>query len=90
MLRRKFPQIPRPYLSPLGIAGAVVAMMIASVTLGVLFLNRDYNLGVIGAAVWFLCGIAYFAFYAHHRLILSPEEEFALAQQERLKQEAPV
>jgi hypothetical protein len=32
-----------------------------------------------GAAVWFICGVVYFASYARHRLILSPEEKFALA-----------
>jgi ethanolamine permease len=84
LLRRKFPNIVRPYVSPLGSTGALVAMVIAAATLITLFLNHDYNLGVIGAAIWFLCGIAYFAFYARKRLILSPEEEFAL------QQEAPV
>jgi ethanolamine permease len=77
LLRRRFPNIQRPYVSPLGSAGALVAMIIAAATLVTLFLNHDYNLGVIGAAIWFLCGIAYFAFYARKRLILSPEEEFA-------------
>lgn len=90
LLRWKFPQMSRPYVSPVGVAGAAVATAIAALTLVVLFLNRDYNLGVIGAAIWFLCGVAYFAFYARHRLVLSPEEEFALAQQERLKQGAAV
>jgi ethanolamine permease len=90
LLRRRFPNIARPYVSPAGIAGAAIAALIAAVTLVTLFLNRDYNKGVIGAAVWFLCGIAYFALYARHRLILSPEEEFALAQQEILKQGASV
>ena len=77
LLRLRLPHIERPYRSPLGIAGAVGAIVIAAVTLGMLFLNRDYNLGVIGAAVWFICGLAYFALYARDRLILSPEEEFA-------------
>ncbi len=81
LLRRKFPNIVRPYVSPLGSTGAVVAMVIAAATLVTLFLNRDYNLGVIGAAIWFLWGIAYFAFYARKRLILSPEEEFARHQE---------
>jgi ethanolamine permease len=90
LLRRRFPQMARPYVSPAGIAGAAIALIISAVTLVVLFLNRDYNLGVIGAVTWFLCGIAYYAFYARHRLILSPEEEFALAQEERLKQGAAV
>jgi len=90
LLRRRFPQMSRPYVSPVGVAGAAIAMIIAAVTLVILFLNRDYNLGVIGAAIWFLCGIAYFALYARRRLILSPEEEFALAQQERVEQGARV
>jgi ethanolamine permease len=90
LLRLKFPEMHRPYLSPLGLPGAAIAMVIAGVTLVVLFLNRDYNRGVIGSAIWFLCGIAYFAIYARRRLILSPEEEFAVAQYERLKQGAQV
>jgi ethanolamine permease len=83
LLRRKFPAMERPYVSPLGSAGAVLAMVIAAATLVTLFLNHDYNLGVIGAAIWFLCGIGYFAFYARRRLIMSPEEEFALKQREQ-------
>ena len=75
LLRRK--NLERPYVSPLGITGAWAAILIASVTLVVLFLNPDYNKGVWGAAVWFALGIAYFAFYARKRLVLSPEEEFA-------------
>jgi len=90
LLRRKFPGMARPYVSPVGVTGAAIAMLIAAATLLTLFLNRDYNLGVIGAAIWFLCGIAYFALYARKRLILSPEEEFALAQREQLKQQAAV
>lgn len=76
ILRKK--NMERPYVSPLGIAGAWVAILISAVTFFVLFLNPDYNKGVIGAAVWFALGIAYFAFYARKRLVLSPEEEFAM------------
>lgn len=78
ILRRKLPMLERPYVSPLGIAGAWAATIIAAVTLVVLFVNPDYNKGVFGAAVWFALGIAYFAIYARRRLVLSPEEEFAL------------
>ena len=77
LLRMKLPDIERPYVSPLGIAGALTAAVIAAITLVTLFLNRDYRPGIWGAAVWFLLGIAYFAFYARRRLVLSPEEEFA-------------
>jgi ethanolamine permease len=77
LLRRKYPTLPRPYRSPLGLAGAWLAAAIAIVTLGTLFANPDYNKGVVGAAVWFLAGIIYFAAHARNKLILAPEEEFA-------------
>ena len=77
LLRRKFPTMERPFVSPLGIAGALVATAIATVTLVTLFFNPAYNRGVIGAAAWFLLGILYFAFRGRHQLILAPEEKFA-------------
>jgi ethanolamine permease len=77
ILRWRLPKLERPYVSPMGVAGAWIAAMIAAVTLVALFLNPDYRPGVLGAAVWFLLGIAYFALWARRRLVLSPEEEFA-------------
>jgi ethanolamine permease len=77
LLRRKFPTLERPYVSPLGVTGAVVASVIAIVTLVTLFANPLYNKGVIGAAIWFLLGILYFAFRGRHQLVLAPEEKFA-------------
>lgn len=82
LLRRKMPDIERPYRSPLGVGGAVVAGIIALVALAALFARDDYRPGVIGVAVWFLLSIAYFALRGRHRLILSPEEEFALTRGE--------
>jgi ethanolamine permease len=78
LLRVRFANIHRPYVSPLGIAGATVAGIIALITLVMLFRNHDYNKGVIGAAVWFVLGLGYYAGYARHRLVLAPEEEAAL------------
>jgi ethanolamine permease len=79
LLRVRFPRIERPYRSPVGIPGAAIAAIVAILTLAMLFRSADYNKGVIGAAVWFLLGIAYYAGYARHRLVLAPEEESALA-----------
>jgi len=79
LLRLRFPRIPRPYVSPLGVTGAALAGVIALVTLVTLFRNPDYNRGVIGAAVWFLLGIGYYAAYARRRLVMAPEEEAAFA-----------
>lgn len=67
----------RPYTSPLGRPGAIVAGIIAGVTLVFLFINPDYRPGVYGVAAWFGISLLYFGFYARHRMILSPEEEFA-------------
>ncbi len=83
LLRRNFPRMERPYVSPLGNAGAWVAGLIALVTLIYLFLNPDYRICAIGCAIWFLAGIIYFAIHARHHMVLSPEEEFAMDVQEK-------
>jgi ethanolamine permease len=85
VLRLRHPSIARPFRSPLGIPGALVAVAISTLTLVALFLNRDYRPGAWGAFAWFLCGLLYFALYARKRLILSPEEEFAVRQAARVK-----
>lgn len=78
VLRWRFRSLTRPYRSPLGEAGAYAAIAIALATLWMLFANTEYRPGVIGAAVWFACGLAYFALHGRRRLILSPEELFAV------------
>jgi ethanolamine permease len=80
-LRWRFARMRRPYVSPVGAAGAWIAAAISLLTLATLFGSADYNKGVIGAAVWFALGIAYFALYARKRLVLAPEEEAALRHQ---------
>jgi ethanolamine permease len=82
LLRQRFPKMERPYRSRGGVPSAVIAAVIATVTLLALFANPDYNKGVIGAAVWFLFGIAYYAVRGRHQLVLSPEEESAFRQRQ--------
>jgi ethanolamine permease len=82
ILRRKMPNIIRPYRSPIGAPGAVVAGLIALLSLVSLYLTPSYRPGVLGVAIWFLLGIVYFAIAGRHRLVLSPEEEFALTKGE--------
>jgi ethanolamine permease len=81
LLRKNFPDMERPYVSPLGNAGAYLAAAIALVTLVFLFLNPDYRIGVIGCAIWFAAGLIYFAVRGRHRLVYSPEEDFAVQQE---------
>ena len=57
MLRRKLPNIERPYRSPVGVWGAAIAGAIALVALVSLFLNADYRPGVVGTLIYFLIGI---------------------------------
>jgi ethanolamine permease len=80
LLRRNLPDIERPYRSPLGSAGAMVTIAIALVTLYYQLQDPVYRNGVYAAAVFYLVGLAYFALVGRHRLILSPEEEFAMRQ----------
>ena len=80
LLRLRLPGMERPFRSPSGIAGAVVAGLIALATLVTLFLvdPANYRSAAIGAAAWFVAGILYFALHSRSRLVLSPEERFAL------------
>ncbi len=80
LLRRKLPDIERPYRSPVGQWGAGIAGAIALVSLISLYSNTSYRPGVYGTLIYFLLGIGYFAIAGRHRLVLSPEEEFALTQ----------
>ncbi|WP_421934386.1 amino acid permease [Phenylobacterium sp.] len=80
LLRRKLPDLPRPYRSPLGVAGAGLTVVIALVTIVYQLKDPIYRTGVLGVAIWFAVGIAYFALVGRHRLVLSPEEEFAMSQ----------
>ncbi len=78
VLRRKFPRLSRPYRSPVGEAGALLTLLISVVTFVALFLGDEIYFRVaVGAAIWFGLGLLYFALYARHHLVYSPEEAFA-------------
>jgi ethanolamine permease len=77
-LRRRFPDIERPYRSPWGVAGAVIAVVIALVTIGFQLVDPLYRTGVLGVALWYALAIGYFVLYGRKRLVLSPEEAFAV------------
>jgi ethanolamine permease len=54
-------------------------MLIAAVTLIMQLQDPVYRQGVYAAAVWYLVCIVYFAAIGRRKLVLSPEEEFALS-----------
>jgi ethanolamine permease len=82
ILRKKLPNIERPFRSPLGIPGAALTIGIAVVTLIYQVQDPNFFKGVVWVVVWFAVAIAYFAIVGRHRLILSPEEEFAMGHKE--------
>jgi ethanolamine permease len=78
-LKRSFPDMERPYKSPLGSFGAALTVIIALVTIYMQLQDPAYRDGVLFVAAWFAVGIVYFALIGRHKLILSPEEEFAMS-----------
>jgi ethanolamine permease len=79
LLRRHYPHIERPYRSPFGIPGAVATIAIGAITLLYQIQDPNFFYGVFWVAVWFAVAIVYFGLVGRHRLILSPEEEFAMS-----------
>jgi ethanolamine permease len=80
VLKRRFAHVERPFVSPLGVTGAWVALAISLVSLAALFANPDFRQGVIGVGLWFMAGLGYFALFSRKRMVRSPEEAFALRQ----------
>ncbi|MDF3070061.1 MAG: amino acid permease-associated region [Polyangiaceae bacterium] len=78
LLRIKLPHIPRPYRSPFGVVGAGLTIVIALWTMYYQFQDPAYLKGVYAALAWYVAGLIYFAAVGRHRLVLSPEEQFAL------------
>jgi ethanolamine permease len=81
-LRRRFPNIERPYRSPFGVLGASLTVIIALVTIYFQLTDPLYRQGVIGVAIWYILAIIYFAAYGRKTLVFSPEEAFAVKHRE--------
>ncbi|WP_329345615.1 ethanolamine permease [Streptomyces microflavus] len=76
VLRRREPELPRPYRTPGGARTSSVAFVLACSALVATFLV-DREAAFIALAVYAVA-LAYFAFYSRHRLVAAaPEEEFA-------------
>ena len=79
ILRRKFPNAERPYRSPWGIPGAVIAAAISALIFVGFLLNPTFGPAIIAIAVVYAIILIGFAVFYRHRLVLSPEEEYALS-----------
>jgi ethanolamine permease len=78
LLRIRLPDIERPYQSPFGVPGALVTLVIAIVTIYFQVTDPAFRAPILGVAIYYAITILYFALFGRHRLVLSPEEEFAM------------
>jgi ethanolamine permease len=79
LLRIRLPDIERPYRSPFGIPGALATLVIAVVTLYFQITDPAFRAPILGVALYYAITILYFSLVGRKRLVLSPEEEFAMS-----------
>ena len=79
ILRKKYPNANRPYKSPWGIPGAVIAGVLSIAIFFGFFINEPARPAIVAIAVVYAVMLALFALIGRHRLVLSPEEEYALS-----------
>ena len=81
ILRRRYPEAVRPYTSPTGVPGAVIAGVISLAIFIGFFLTgiTAYLIAIAAIAVVYVIGLALFALVGRHNLVLSPEEEYAMS-----------
>jgi len=76
VLRRREPDLPRPYRTPGGVVTTSVALVLAAAAVVATFFVDEKAAGI--TALIFVAALAYFWFYSRHHLVASaPEEEFA-------------
>jgi ethanolamine permease len=85
LLRKNKPELERPYVSPLGRTGAWITIFLASLTIYYQLQDQSYRTAVFIAMAYLVIGLGYFAVKGRHRLILSPEEEFAIEHESSTK-----
>src|SRR5690606_27596975 len=78
LLRKNKPDQNRPYISTFGTWGAWTTILLASVIIFFQFRDQSYRTAVFISIAYLMVGLVYFGLKGRHRLILSPEEEFAL------------
>ena len=79
ILRKKFPNANRPYRSPWGLPGAIIAGIISVLIFFGFFINEPARPAIAAIAVVYVIMLLGFALHGRKRLILSPEEEYAVS-----------
>jgi ethanolamine permease len=75
LLRRREPDLERPYRTPGGVVTTGIALVLATLAVVATFFVDERAAGI--TALVFLAFLAYFFFYSRHRVVgRAPEEEF--------------
>jgi ethanolamine permease len=78
ILRRKLPNLKRPYKSPWGVPGAWAAAIIAGISFVGYLINPLFQTAILGIIVIYVVLLIIFAVHGRHNLVMSPEEEYAV------------
>ncbi len=79
ILRKRFPDAKRPYRSPWGSGGAIVAAAISALIFVGFLLNPTFLPAIVAIVIVYAVMLAIFGLWGRHRLVLSPEEEYAVS-----------
>lgn len=79
ILRRKFPDVNRPYKSPMGTFGAYSAAAIAALVFIGLLINPAFQAAIVAIIIVYALILLGFGLHYRKRLVLSPEEEYAMS-----------
>ncbi|MGV8852109.1 MAG: amino acid permease [Rhodoglobus sp.] len=79
ILRKKYPNASRPYRSPWGVPGAIIGGVLSVAIFFGFFINEAARPAIAAIAVVYIVMLAIFAVYGRKRLVLSPEEEYAVS-----------
>lgn len=78
-IKLTYPNLDKPYNSPLGIWGAAIGATLAMFAMVACFLVPSYRPGIWGVLAVFIVALVYFGYYSRHRLVAqAPEEAAAL------------
>ncbi|WP_028708004.1 amino acid permease [Propionicicella superfundia] len=78
ILRLRHPEASRPHRSPFGLVGAVIAGVIALAIFVAVLLNPAYTPAIVTIIVVYILALVLFAVLGRNKLVLSPEEEYAV------------
>ncbi|QYH36707.1 amino acid permease [Salinibacterium sp. M195] len=79
ILRKKYPNASRPYRSPWGVPGAIIGGVLSVAIFLGFFINEAARPAIAAIAVVYIVMLVIFALYGRKRLVLSPEEEYAIS-----------